>query len=172
VLQLTMAESSGKERYTFFYSNNSPFSQWYPANFTVDDIEYNCCEQYMMHKKAVLFADHEMAERIMATTDPRKQKELGRKVSNFDPDLWTENCREIVKTGNKAKFAQNVELKKVLFATEGTILVEASPRDRIWGIGLGEKNPKALNKTTWRGKNWLGYALTDVRKELMDEESP
>ncbi|CAH1773287.1 unnamed protein product [Owenia fusiformis] len=108
-----------------------------------------------------------MAQRIMESDDPREQKALGRKVSNFDADVWDSNCREVVKQGSIAKFSQNEELKKVLLETDGTILVEASPRDTIWGIGLGADNPKAKNKHTWRGKNWLGYALTDARTEII-----
>ena len=173
-----------KERFTFFFGNASPFSQWHPAQFTVDGIEYCCAEQYMMHQKAgesspacsstlthppsllVLFKDQQMAEKILATSEPRKQKALGRRVSNFDKQVWKENCKDVVRTASRAKFDQNPALMEALLATAGTTLVEASPRDRIWGIGLSANNKKALDRATWRGTNWLGEILTQIRDEL------
>ncbi|KAI0213857.1 NADAR domain-containing protein [Lamellibrachia satsuma] len=156
-----------EEQYVFFWGNSSPFSQWYPCTFTVDDVEYCCAEQYMMHQKAVLFGDDQTAKRIMDTHNPKEQKALGRQVKSFDAKVWNEQCRDIVEKGNVAKFSQNLDLKRAIFETTGSVLVEASPRDTIWGIGLGAGNPKAKNKSTWRGKNWLGYVLTNVRKKLM-----
>jgi ribA/ribD-fused uncharacterized protein len=156
-----------KEKFTFFYTSSSPFSQWHPSEFDVDGITFNCCEQFMMYHKAILFGDKEYADEIMKSDDPREQKSLGRKVRNFDDKKWKAKCRDIVKRGNYAKFTQNAHLKDSLLATAGTTLVEASPRDTIWGIGLGAKNPKALNRKTWRGTNWLGQALTEVRDEIM-----
>ncbi|KAK2188003.1 hypothetical protein NP493_147g01038 [Ridgeia piscesae] len=158
-----------EEKYVFFWGNSSPFSQWYPCIFTVDGVEYCCAEQYMMHQKALLFGDDESAKKIMATSNPKDQKALGRRVHPFDPNVWKEKCRNIVEKGNLSKFSQNPDLKQTMLATAGSVLVEASPRDTIWGIGLGAGNPKAKTKSTWRGKNWLGYALTNVRERLMTE---
>ena len=110
-----------------------------------------------------------MAAKILASYNPVQQKKLGRQVRNFDEQTWTDQCRTIVKDANRAKFSQYASLLDTLRATKGTILVEASPRDRIWGIGLGVNNPKALRKTKWRGKNWLGYILTELREELCAE---
>jgi len=163
------SDGNDKETYTLFFTAADPFSQWYMRDFTVDGIKYNCAEQYMMHQKAVLFGDAEHAELILEATEPRDQKKLGRQVKNFDEKIWGENCKKIVHAGNVAKFSQNDDLKEIMFATKGTILVEAAPRDRIWGIGLGKDNPKALDKRNWRGKNLLGYILTDVREELMNK---
>src|SRR4051812_34791049 len=120
-------------QYTFFYSNKSPFSQWYKTTFIIDGIEFNCCEQYMMYAKATLFKDPEHAAKILATSDPGKQKAFGRMVKDFNADKWNVTREQIVYTGNHAKFTQNENLKKHLLSTAGTILVEASPRDRIWG---------------------------------------
>merc|ERR1712227_3615 len=159
-----------EEKYTFFFGIKSPFSQFYPAMFSVDGQTYNCAEQYMMHQKARTFNDTEMAKQIMDTDDPKKQKSFGRQVKNFDASIWTNKSRDIVKAGNMAKFSQNKTLLEALLATDGTILVEAAPRDRLWGIGLGANNPKALKKANWRGKNWLGYALTDVREQLIKKD--
>ncbi|XP_072173146.1 N-glycosidase YbiA-like [Diadema setosum] len=155
-----------KKEFTFFYTSESPFSQFHPANFEVDGVQYTCAEMYMMHQKAVLFGDTAIAERILVASKPGAMKALGRKVQNFDDDVWKEHRVKIVKKGNLAKFSQNEDLKERLMATKGTTLVEASPRDRIWGIGLGKDNPKALSKDTWRGQNLLGYILTEVREEL------
>ncbi|PVD23799.1 hypothetical protein C0Q70_17073 [Pomacea canaliculata] len=170
------AESKGssleqaKKNFEFFWRKDSPFSQWHKAKFSVDGQLYNCAEQFMMHQKAVLFGDHAVAEKILTSKDPRAQKSLGRKVKNFDEAAWTGECFNIVKRGNRAKFSQNDSLKSILFATHPRTLVEASPVDTIWGIGLSEDNPLAWDRSTWQGKNLLGLALTEVRDELMGEE--
>ena len=114
----------------------------------------------------VLFKDQETAAKIVATQEPREQKALGREVSNFNDQVWKDNCKDIVRTANRAKFDQNPALMEALLATAGTTLVEASPHDRIWGIGLSANNKKALDRATWRGTNWLGEILTQIRDEL------
>ena len=145
---------------------DGPFSQWEPCNFVVNGIEYNCAEQYMMAEKARFFEDEETLNEIMDTDDPREQKRLGRLVEGFDEDRWNEVAIEIVVKGNLAKFSQNPELKKILLDTESRILVEASPYDKIWGIGLRETDPRALDREQWLGTNWLGEALSQVRDAL------
>lgn len=152
---------------TFFFTEKSPFSQWYRCRFVVDGQAYNCAEQYMMHGKAVLFGDDEMARKILEADHPRTQKALGRKVKNFDAAVWEREHLRIVKDGNRAKFTQNADLLEKLLATKGTTLVEASPYDRIWGIGLGADNPRAKDPAQWRGKNLLGQILTELRDELL-----
>ena len=100
----TASSTSGSgETFTFFFGKDSPFSQWHPAHFEVDGVTYNCAEQYMMHQKAVLFGDDAMATEILKSNDPKQQKSLGRKVSNFDADRWNSECRKLVKAGNMAK---------------------------------------------------------------------
>ncbi|XP_038048620.1 N-glycosidase Npun_R5314-like [Patiria miniata] len=160
-----------EEKYTFFYTTKSPFSQHHPSNFTVDGVNYVHAEQYMMHQKAVLFGDGPTADQILLETDPKAIKKLGRQVKDFDEQIWKENRSKIVKKGSYAKFSQNPDLKEQLLSTEGSILVEASPRDTIWGIGMGANNPKAKTKKTWRGSNLLGYILTEVRDQLIQESS-
>ncbi|VDI02761.1 uncharacterized protein MGAL_10B004852 [Mytilus galloprovincialis] len=159
------------EAYEFFWRSHSPYSQWYPSDFTVDGIKFNCAEQFMMYSKAVLFGDEQTAEKILNTSDPRTQKDLGRLVENFDKSLWDDSCSAIVERGNKAKFSQNKELKTTILKTFPKMLVEASPQDKIWGIGLEEKNPLAWDCKTWKGQNLLGKALTKVRDELMEIET-
>jgi ribA/ribD-fused uncharacterized protein len=157
------------EQFTFFFQNSSPFSQFHPAKFTVNDIEYSCAEQYMMHQKAVLFHDPEIAAEILQATEPKVIKALGRKVRNFNQDVWEQNCRKIVHDGNYAKFSQNESLRSALFATEGTTLVEASPFDTIWGVGLSDSDPAIRDRQTWKGENRLGQILTEVRDRLLAE---
>ncbi|XP_022087852.1 uncharacterized protein LOC110977748 [Acanthaster planci] len=159
------------EKYTFFYTKSSPFSQHHFSEFTVDDVHYVNAEQYMMHQKAVLFGDDEIAQEILQEINPQSMKKLGRKVKGFDDEVWKDNRLSIVKKGSYAKFSQNPDLKRELLLTQGTVLVEASPRDTVWGIGLGANNPKAKSKRTWRGRNLLGYTLTQVRDQLIREKS-
>lgn len=162
--------SETKEEFEFFYGQKSPFSQHYAVKFEIDGVTYNCAEQYMMHQKAVVFKDSAMEAKIMATSKPVEQKRFGRKVQNFDKDVWARKAQEAVKRANMAKFSQNEDLLKKLLATHPRTLVEASPRDRLWGIGMGASNPKARDRKQWRGRNLLGQILTDVREELREGE--
>ena len=155
------------EKFTFFWSG--PFSQWFRSKFSVGAMTFNCAEQFMMYKKAMMFKDIEIARKIMKSTNPKEHKALGRKVNNFNPKKWADESFEIVKEGNRTKFMQNPHLSKILQDTANTTLVEASPYDKIWGIGLREDDPRAKDKNQWQGKNLLGYALTEVRLELFGE---
>ncbi|XP_064606261.1 riboflavin biosynthesis protein VVA0006-like [Liolophura sinensis] len=164
--------ADSEEKFTPFYSKASPFSQHHFCEFEIDGMRFNCAEQYMMYQKAVLFQDNEMARKIMASKDPVEQKRFGRNVKNFDQAKWNEVCEDIVRKANKEKFTQNQELKQALLATRGTTLVEASPRDRKWGVGLGVNNEGVHSRKKWRGKNLLGQILTSVRDEIeMKEKS-
>lgn len=153
------------EKFTFFWSG--PFSQWYPAEFIAEDKKFLCAEQYMMYKKAEFFGDYEIAEEIIQAKDPKVQKALGRKVRGFNADDWSKNAKAFVYMGNYNKFTQNSNLMKKLLDTRGTTLVEASPYDTIWGIGLSEDNLDALDRNKWRGTNWLGEVLTSLREDLL-----
>ena len=152
------------KNYVFFYKE--AFSQWHMVDMTVDGVTYNCCEQYMMHKKALLFGDTEVAEEVMNTKHPRDQKALGRKVKGFDKAIWDKACVGIVFTGNLAKFSQNEHLKKMLLDTGDRILVEASGEDIIWGIGMYENDLGIEFPFNWKGTNLLGWCLTLVKREL------
>ena len=155
----------------FFYGTCDIYSQFHPATFTVDDVSYTCCEQYMMHQKAVLFGDDEHALKILMETEPRKIKAFGRQVRNFDDKVWVEKCRDIVFKGNLAKFSQNEHLKEALLKTGDRVIAEASPSDRRWGIGLSEKDWRSQDPSQWRGSNWLGEAIMRVRQNLREEQS-
>ena len=141
-------------------------SQWWMAEFWVEAQRYSCMEQFMMAEKARLFGDKEVLEQILAAAEQGKIKALGRQVRNFDQTEWDRCKYTIVLTGNFQKFLQNPELKDFLLRTGDKILVEASPRDRIWGIGMGRANENACNPAAWRGRNLLGFALMEVRDEL------
>jgi len=144
---------------TFFYGGY--LSQWHPCKFHVNGVRYNCAEQFMMAQKAYMCGDYTTLEKIMNEPSPKTQKALGRQVSNFDPAAWNVHCEEIVHNGNFAKFDQNPELLDKLLATEG-LLVEASPTDKIWGIGLDAKDPNLYDTSRW-GENKLGRILTAIR---------
>ena len=151
-------------KYHIFY--NGPFSQWANSPFTIDGIEFNCAEQWMMLNKALLFGDHETADKIMSTNNPHEQKKLGRQVKNFNDRQWMQVAYKLVVEGNRAKFQQNPEFARYLEATGNDVIVEASPWDRRWGIGLAEDDPRALDESQWQGENLLGKAIMDVRFEM------
>jgi ribA/ribD-fused uncharacterized protein len=138
-------------------------SQWWPSEFEEKTIIYKTAEHFMMAQKALLFNDAEIFEKIIVKESSKDVKDLGRQIQNFDAKIWDENKYQIVKQGNFLKFSQNDLLKQFLIQTKNKVLVEASPVDAIWGIGLAEDNPKAKNPTEWRGENLLGFALMEVR---------
>ena len=129
---------------------------------------YTTAEQYMMAEKAKLFGDEEIRQQILRERDPMTCKRLGRKVRDFEKEVWDARCGDIVVAGNIAKFSQNPEMKAFLMATGNAILAEGAPRDRIWGIGMGKNNPLAQNPSNWKGKNLLGFALMEARDALRE----
>lgn len=143
----------------------------YPCNFVVNNQTYSCAEQFFMYQKAVLFRDSKLAKEIMNERNPFTIKRLGRNVRNFDNNIWKTKRERIVKIGNYAKFKQNDDLKRTLLETKRALLVEASPVDKIWGIGLPASHPDAQDPKKWRGQNLLGYCLTEVRERIKREES-
>lgn len=155
--------------FVFFWKvgkSNDYLSQWYPRTFTLEGIEYETVEQYVLAKKALLFDDLTIYKEIMAEPDPAKCRKLGKRISGIDPKKWDECKSEIMYRGNLAKFSCNYDLQDALLKTGDAILAKASPEDGIWGIGREWDNPKAQNPTTWKGDNLLGEALMRVRDEL------
>ncbi|MGX1810403.1 NADAR family protein [Nocardia sp. NPDC055321] len=142
-------------------------SQWWPVEFTVDGQRYGSAEHFMMGEKARLFGDEEMRARVLASETPADAKRIGRAVRGFDQDAWVAHRYDIVLRGSIAKFGQHPELRDFLLATGDKVLVEAAPRDTIWGIGLGAENPDAARPERWRGENLLGFALMDARETLV-----
>lgn len=148
------------------YFKSSYPSQWFLAFFTMNGILYNCCEQRMMHAKALFFGDDETADKIMATSEPKEQKQFGREVKNFNDDDWNKVADDIVYDANLAKYSQNAELKETLLATGDKMFVECSPYDKIWGNGLNITDTLNTFVDNWKGTNRLGKAIMRVRETL------
>lgn len=154
-----------------------PLSQWYGAYKNQDagifhgdannPFYFNCCEQWMMWNKAMVFADDYTAELILNEKNPSKQKDLGRLVRGFDPSIWDSVKEDIVFVGNYLKFTQNPHLHEYMISyPKNTIFAEAAPWDKIWGIGLGPEDPSSGDVSKWQGQNLLGKALNRVRALL------
>ncbi|CAM2158291.1 N-glycosidase YbiA (plasmid) [Pararobbsia alpina] len=149
--------------FTAFFGADDALSNWHIAPFSYHDVKFNCVEQFMMYSKAMLFHDLDTAAKILQFPSPASQKALGRAVRGFNDDVWVEKRESIVFVGCREKFAQHRDLKMILMGTAPTTIVEASPYDRLWGIGLNDRDPRLTDPTKWRGKNLLGVTLMRVR---------
>lgn len=172
---ITLARSGQRLKYVFFWGHRPQrdgsigtgcLSQWWPSAFTVEGVRFATAEHYMMWRKALLFGDEEAAQRIVVASHPRQAKMLGRRVRGFDEQTWVVERRAIVREASVAKFGQSDELRKFLTGTGERILVEASPTDRIWGIGLAATDERTTDPARWRGLNLLGFALMEAREQL------
>ena len=160
------------DKHVFFWGEWP--SNWYSTTFTatVNGQEYKFynSEQYFMFMKAITFGDTKMAEQIAKFgSNPRTAKALGRKVENYDDKVWNEKRFDIMLDANLLKFTQNEELKKTILSDEfeGKSFVEASPVDKLWGIGCDEAS--ALDdESNWNGQNLLGKVLDETRKKLKE----
>ncbi len=152
--------------FTLFFSQKDFLSNWFPCAFTVKGITFNCVEQFMMYTKSMLFGDTVTANKILNTNSPKLQKALGRVVKGYDDAVWVEKRARMVYIGCYSKFQQNPELLKMLFSTGNTTLVEASPYDTVWGVGLSAEDPNILHLENWKGANLLGEVLSQVRADL------
>ena len=155
-----------------FWLPPSAFSQWIPSPFTANLIEYTCAEQFMMALKARLLGDDSVFSAILATDDPREQKHLGRQVRHFDHESWQQECENKVLLENLVKFSQNEDMCLALIHTGQRRLTEASPHDKLWGIGLSSCDYRASSSGTWRGSNLLGQALEHLRETIYNETMP
>ena len=164
--------TEGAPKFVFFWGHHpspdggvtkSCFSQWWLSPYGV---EYRTAEHFMMAAKARLFGDAATLERILAAGHPKQAKDLGRSVAGFDEAVWLAHRFDFVVAGNQAKFSQHPDLAGFLLGTGQRVLVEASPVDRIWGIGLAADSPDAARPDHWRGLNLLGFALMQVRQML------
>lgn len=172
---ITLARTGRRLKYVFFWGHRPQrdgaigtgcLSQWWPSVFTVDGVRFATAEHYMMWRKALLFGDEEAAQRIVAASHPRQAKMLGRRVRGFDEQTWEAHRRAIVREASVAKFGQRAELREFLVGTGERILVEASPTDRVWGIGLAATDDRTADPSRWRGLNLLGFALMEARSTL------
>ena len=162
-------------KYIFFWGhsnkNSKPtgefvLSQWYHSPFSVNEVVYKTAAHWMIARKAILFGDRQSFKKILAADRPEEVRALGRNINGFDELKWSERKYEIVKEGNFHKFHQNRKLRTYLLSTEDAILVEASPVDEIWGIGLAFDSKFAKDPYAWNGLNLLGFALMEVREYL------
>jgi ribA/ribD-fused uncharacterized protein len=177
LIQLTSAGTQVK--YLFFWGHKPQpdgsvgagcLSQWWPAPFTVGGREYATAEHFMMWSKAVLFGDTKIAEQVLAAPHPHRAKALGRQVRGFDQTVWDTQRYAIVVAGSVAKFGGHDDLRGFLLGTGDRVLVEASPVDRIWGIGLAADDPRTADPAQWRGPNLLGFALMEARARLRQDD--
>lgn len=160
---------------THIYFYGGPFSQWAECRFNAkvpdgESWEFNTAEKYMMLCKAAFFEDKESYEAIIRSDNPAAAKAMGRKVKGFDIDKWNEVARDVVFTGNLAKFTSTPTWKRIILETGNRILVEGSPTDRMWGVGLAYDDPRILDEKNWRGTNWLGEVLMEVRESILQSE--
>jgi ribA/ribD-fused uncharacterized protein len=171
---LAFIEAGGQPEYLLFWGHRPErggvgkgcLSQWWPVPFTVAGLSYRSAEHFMMAAKADLFGDAMTAARIRAAPDPAAAKALGRQVRGFGGQRWAAERFGVVVTGNLAKFGQHPDLRQFLLGTGDKVLVEASPSDQVWGIGLAADDERAASPQTWRGLNLLGFALMEVRRRL------
>jgi ribA/ribD-fused uncharacterized protein len=142
------------------------FSQWWESPFTVDHVRYPTAEHWMMAEKARLFEDEPTYTAILGAPTPAHAKALGRTIQHFDAAVWDAQKIAVVVQGNYHKFSQHPDLRHFLLITGEKVLVEASPVDSIWGIGLSRDDPRATQPAHWPGENLLGFALMQVRDQL------
>ncbi|WP_404815494.1 NADAR family protein [Streptomyces thermolineatus] len=176
VEQLVAAVGRGERpKYLFFWGHRPQrdgsagagcLSQWWPAPFRVDGTEYATAEHWMMAGKARLFGDDGALARVLGAAHPGEAKAAGRTVRGFDEQVWVERRFELVVRGNVEKFRQNPGIGAFLLGTRHRVLVEASPVDRVWGIGLAADDERARDPARWRGPNLLGFALMEARARL------
>ncbi|SCE79525.1 hypothetical protein GA0070558_10743 [Micromonospora haikouensis] len=172
---LALGDAGTRVRYLHFWGHRPRpdgtagagcLSQWWPAPFTVDGRVFATAEHWMMWHKAALFGDHDTAARVLTAGHPQRAKALGRAVRGFDEATWAAHRYDIVVAGSVAKFAAHDDLRAFLLGTGERVLVEASPVDRVWGIGLAAGDPDAQDPARWRGDNLLGFALMAARAAL------
>ncbi|KAF6809713.1 hypothetical protein CSOJ01_06768 [Colletotrichum sojae] len=159
---------TGYEGYLSQWWTSHPFT-FHPSSSSSSPITFKTAEHYMMHAKALLFSDPDVALDILKASHPRKVKALGRRVKNFDEEQWNEERERVVREGNLLKFRASDELRQKLLDTGERELVEASPMDRIWGIGFSPERAPGSDRRRW-GLNLLGKVLMEVRAILREEE--
>ena len=157
------------ETHVFFWGGE--LSNWFWSKFKYKDITFDNTEQAFMWEKANVFCDKETADKILRTPNPKENKKLGRQVTGFNTEEWIMYSYIFMVAVNYCKYSQNPELKEILLSTGDKTLVEASPVDKIWGIGIHWRDDDCLDETKWQGMNLLGKALMHVRDELKAEEN-
>jgi ribA/ribD-fused uncharacterized protein len=174
-MKYTIENITPENKFLFFWGHQpnkdgsiskTCFSQWWLSSFEVDKVTYKTAEHWMMAKKAELFKDDKILDKILQAKSPAEAKKFGREVKNYNETLWLAARFDIVKEGNFHKFSQHPELKTFLLNTNDRVIVEASPVDAIWGIGMAGDHKDVSNPSKWKGLNLLGFALMEVRDDL------
>lgn len=160
---------NGKRFVLFFGAQNTNgiCSNWYKSNFVVEGVTFSCVEQYMMWAKAMLFGDKETASEILKETEPKAMKAYGRKVRNFNSEVWDKEKYSLVLKGVQARFEQNVGLKSWIQAAKADYFVECSPYDAIWGVKLPIADTRVMEPSRWNGENLLGRILKEVQDSIV-----
>jgi len=155
-----------RETDTHIYFWDGFLSNFYICELKENGIVYNSSECYFMAKKAETFKDFDSLDKILLAKTPYKQKSLGKKIKAFDEKIWEEVRFQIMVDGLALKFGQNQDLKKMLLDTSCKVLVEGSPYDKIWGVGIHYLDDSILDENNWNGLNLLGKALMIVRESI------
>jgi ribA/ribD-fused uncharacterized protein len=161
-------------KYIFFWGHKKPakglskscFSQWYDSPFESETKSFSTAEHYMMYQKAMLFGDIAAAQKVLLAGSPGEAKSIGREVLGFNESIWQQRRIAIVVNANLAKFRSHPALREYLLNTGQRVLVEASPVDKIWGVGLAADDVAIEDPQLWKGQNLLGFALMQVRDQL------
>ncbi|NLU69038.1 NADAR family protein [Streptomyces sp. HNM0574] len=173
---IARTEQGERFKYLYFWGHRprrdggvgkSCLSQWWPSPFTADGVEYRTAEHWMMAGKARLFGDGEAERRIIAASHPGEAKAVGRTVRGFDEAVWRRERYAVVVEGCVRKFGEDDALREFLLGTGNRVLVEASPLDRVWGVGLAADDDRVRHPGQWLGENLLGFALMDARTHLL-----
>ncbi|QQS07597.1 MAG: NADAR family protein [Fibrobacterota bacterium] len=158
------------DKFVLFWGEEDIYSNFHPSKFELDGHIFHWSEQAFMWLKAMEFEDLRIANLILTQTpwnsSPLECKRMGREVSPFDDKIWSVRGVDAMRRAVHAKFSQNAKLREELLASGDRILAEASPYDRIWGIGYGESDREAQDPSKWRGRNLLGQVLMEVREQL------
>ena len=142
------------------------------TTFDIPDFIWKSSEQCFMAYKALMFEDIENLFKIINSETPEQAKKIGRKIKNFDDEIWSMSRKVWMERAVYAKFSQNEDLKEFILSPEfeGKDFVEGSPFDGVWGVKMDYRNPDIDNPENWNGENLLGKVLNEVRKELKEEE--
>lgn len=158
------------EEYVLFL--NSVYSQWYPCQFKdKEENTFKNAEQFMMYHKFKCL-EPENAYKILEIHNPRLIKQMGRNIIKYDEVKWSNIREQVVTLGNYYKFTQNPNLLDILLEHQNKTIVEASPEDKIWGIGLWENDARCLNRESWLGLNLLGISIMSARNMIQNNINP
>ena len=153
---------------TFYHEceKDGYLSNWYESPFRFGPLTFPTSEHWMMWQKAAAFRDGDTAGKVLEATSPAAAKALGKQVKPYSDATWSEARVPLMKVGLRQKFIQNERLMNDLLSTGSAALAEASPKDTVWGIGIGKDDSDSADLGKWHGRNLLGITLMEVRSEL------